>query len=372
MRCYRSGCNVSHSNHILSEHCKLFSTLVFRLILSKCHVDNRITYTLGAVLLVIGAILIGDWQAIRGDPCNQISGNLAIKDSSNELTGCLATSNVTIEFLEYITVSQTSTQVNRVVREPSLASVVVNSCTKECPSVDKHSFCEQLSNLSKECSIVTGSVVCASLSKPTAAPDENGSDVYLCLWTERDMFMNVVVADERALSWKQAGGVHEFSGDGDLMCNYTIPSDGAENKNEFVIMRTSCDTETCEICRECDGQRNCTSDLCRLGEENNVNLTSCILLDSTNSSNQTRCVCQAFSSVPGYSCFWNQVSRITGEYCETCPPMCLSETHSLTFVQLIIGLLFLVPTYPIGRLSLTFMMSDTVGDKSQVSQRLQH
>ena len=108
------------------------------------------------------------------------------------------------------------------------------------------------------------------------------------------------------------------------------------------------------------------SDIIRLAEKYGVNLKPCFHNYSQNTTNQSICVCQAFSSVQEYRCFWNQYSRITGEFCERCPATCLSETHSLNFVQLIIGLLLYAPGFPIGRLIITLICSDIIGRAPQV------
>ncbi len=83
-------------------------------------------------------------------------------------------------------------------------------------------------------------------------------------------------------------------------------------------------------------------------------------------NDSSQCFCEG--SRDDYNCFWNPSSRINGKYCERCRPVCLSEDHTLYFAQLIIGVLFLAPAYPMGRMSLTILASDGLGEASQVSK----
>ena len=81
------------------------------------------------------------------------------------------------------------------------------------------------------------------------------------------------------------------------------------------------------------------------------------------------CVCEALSGPP-YHCFWNPNSRLTGEYCPRCNPLCRSVDYSLTFGQFLVGLIFLVLSYQIGRTTLTLVVSDALGSTSQVKFKI--
>ena len=48
----------------------------FRYILQRLHVDNRFLMIGGFVFSFIGTVLVGDWQSIRGDPCNAVNSDL--------------------------------------------------------------------------------------------------------------------------------------------------------------------------------------------------------------------------------------------------------------------------------------------------------
>lgn len=54
--------------------------------------DNRFIFLLGLVLGLIACVLIADWQALGGDPCDEFSGHCEIQNNQNE-----SQINVTIE-----------------------------------------------------------------------------------------------------------------------------------------------------------------------------------------------------------------------------------------------------------------------------------
>ena len=77
-------------------------------------------------------------------------------------------------------------------------------------------------------------------------------------------------------------------------------------------------------------------------------------------------ICESFSGPP-YNCFWNPNSRITGEYCPRCEPLCRSSDHSLNFIQFAVGVSLITPGFVMSRIALTLLTSDAMGDASQVS-----
>ena len=96
------------------------------------------------------------------------------------------------------------------------------------------------------------------------------------------------------------------------------------------------------------------------GDPCNYELSEC-----TNEPNEQFC-CEQFNNASEYECFWNPVSRITGEYCERCRPVCLSKEHTLNFVQMLAGMVLLSFCLAPGRLLVTTIASDISGGNSQV------
>ena len=75
--------------------------------------------------------------------------------------------------------------------------------------------------------------------------------------------------------------------------------------------------------------------------------------------------CQAMST-SSHQCFYNPTSRVTGEYCNTCLPRCLSEQRSLNFYQYCVGVLLLSFAAPLGYVFNSAIASDLTQLKSQV------
>ena len=75
--------------------------------------------------------------------------------------------------------------------------------------------------------------------------------------------------------------------------------------------------------------------------------------------------CQAMSS-SSHQCFWNPMSRVTGDFCSTCRPGCLSEQRSLNFYQYCLGILLFSFATPLGYVFNSAIASDLTPMKSQV------
>ena len=176
-----------------------------------------------------------------------------------------------------------------------------------------------------DCSMTCNTTLCAEVARIsegcTVGPDDavcmlDDDEELVCLWMKEEMFLT--------LQW-------EVESSGAASDHMTCSNEEVHVFRIISNSTLSCEKSSCDY-----------------------------------SNNTSECVCQAYSNVPGYSCFWNQVSRVTGERCDTCLPTCLSKTTSLYFAQFIVTLILLTPAYPIGRLSLTFLMSDCASGQSQV------
>ena len=75
--------------------------------------------------------------------------------------------------------------------------------------------------------------------------------------------------------------------------------------------------------------------------------------------------CEAQSS-SGHQCFWNPQSRVTGEFCNTCLPVCLSKQTTINFYQFTAGTLLLSVAPPLGLVFVSAITSDITSVESQV------
>ena len=75
--------------------------------------------------------------------------------------------------------------------------------------------------------------------------------------------------------------------------------------------------------------------------------------------------CGALSS-SSHQCFWNPKSRVTGEFCNTCLPTCLSEQASLNIYQFGLGVVLICLSAPLGFVFTSAVTSDITSVESQV------
>ena len=102
-------------------------------------------------------------------------------------------------------------------------------------------------------------------------------------------------------------------------------------------------------------------------EKSGVNLQECgveqsVMMDGMNAS----CVCEAFSGVSEFNCFWNPHSRVTGRDCQRCARLCRSHSHSLNLIQFLVGMSLINIIYRMGVMSITLVASDALAGESQV------
>ena len=75
--------------------------------------------------------------------------------------------------------------------------------------------------------------------------------------------------------------------------------------------------------------------------------------------------CEALSS-SSQICFWNRQSRVTGEYCYECVPVCLSSQLSQNIYQFSLATLLLSTSAPLIYVFIMAISSDVSSAKSQV------
>ena len=96
---------------------------------------------------------------------------------------------------------------------------------------------------------------------------------------------------------------------------------------------------------------------------------SSLTFNSTNSTNATHAWiedCEALST-DTHQCFWNPQSRVTGDYCNTCLPVCLSLQTSLNFYQFSIGVLLMAVAATLQFIFNLALVSDITQKRHQVA-----
>ena len=76
--------------------------------------------------------------------------------------------------------------------------------------------------------------------------------------------------------------------------------------------------------------------------------------------------CEALGNSSAHQCYWNPISRVTGKFCNTCLPVCLSKQLSLNFYQFSLGIFLLCLSCALGFVFLSAITSDITSVESQV------
>ena len=71
-------------------------------------------------------------------------------------------------------------------------------------------------------------------------------------------------------------------------------------------------------------------------------------------------------STSSHQCFWNPQSRVTGEHCSTCLPICLSQQTSLNFYQFNVGVFLTAMGSVLGYMFINALNSDVTPMRNQV------
>ena len=209
--------------------------------MQRLHIDNRIICLLGLLLALCGSLIASDWQAIRGDPCDQFSKAKFYTNSNFSINSFFNT---------------------------SYDNVVVSTNASSSGSI--------------------------SSSTPESAED------LVYFWCQVDM------SDYR-----------------------------------------------------------CTA------AEHGINLEQCEATDSSNTSTSlpstanSSCICEALSHSP-HHCYWNPHSRVTGRECQRCEELCRSRDRSLNLAQFLVGVSLASFAVPLGRITITLIVSDAMAAESQV------
>ena len=254
---------------------------------------------------IAGTLILADWQSLQGpDPCS----NLQYSNCSDL--------NDSIETDVYsFTIFRPDMKGSHTIEISNVDTKTLMSCSSNCEN--RQETCNLLIEISKTIRVSMGESVC--LWDHTLSCYQPMSQQYYELDPDQilETYYELITEQEGRSSY--------------------ITNEGKLNDYILVILN-----QTQPVC----SNRN------KWSECNNETTTKQYLCEQSSDE---------------YQCFWNPSSRITGQYCEMCRPVCLSKEYSLPFLQLIIGVVFVAPGYPLGRIGLTLLVSDGLGKASQVS-----
>ena len=319
------------------------SATLCRYVLRRCGLDARLIGVIALLCGVTASLILTEWQAIRGDPCEQFSENRYVLPSG-PFNGCKENGSILSLRGLNITLENSSTPFKNAALVLLYAEVSV-SCDKD--------LCI-LPNRTKMASsaLWDHDILC---SVPCHFVDKS-SELY-CYWLAGDVCLRLEST--------------EFSNNLPISESNCNTSRDETNSRFFLAFNTEDNATTAAVTcllAECepwgvgtDSNWSPSQSRQDLQHSNYSMLDDC----SLNAS----CVCEAFSSPP-YNCFWNPNSRITGEHCHRCEPLCRSRQHTIAFPQLIIGVMLLTLAFAMSRIVITLILSVAMGTASQASSTL--
>ena len=98
--------------------------------------------------------------------------------------------------------------------------------------------------------------------------------------------------------------------------------------------------------------------------DNNSSSLGLELLMNSSATAVELCESQSTSK---HKCFWNPKSRVTGEHCTTCRPVCLSTQKSLNFIQFTTGMVIITIILQPGLVFFSVVASNITKKRHQVS-----
>ncbi len=329
-------------------------------ILQRCGVDNRVTAMVCFTLCVAGTVIAADWQSIGGDPCDQFSADNFVATSNCPAAVPYkqqATDHNPLYIKPAEMVSFTIFGVNTSAYTTS--SLCRNeSLLNEITSLVVVSRCTYCNFTSFFDSLSTG--IIDTLQEETydiACQMDLSNNSFYCHWEEEAKCFSLALNSIDSQLTDTENCV--FGNDTGKSENITLLLFNVTTDN-VKCLRSLCSRDTWSNASYCDenvGDYQC------LASDYDIDLSPC---DSNTSAS---CICEAFSGSP-YHCFWNPNSRLTGEHCPRCEPLCRSADHSINFAQFIVGVSLITFAYPMGRLCITLIASDALGTASQVSYAL--
>ena len=300
---------------IVSQQCAVF---IHRLIFQKLQFSNRLMTIMGLIISIIAYTLLGDWQAVKYDPCIEHS-----------------------LFHHHELLQQYMTQLNLPVAHENIfvAEILQNNISHQFPCMVNH-----LANidiyvlpnikevdLTPRCGLVQSCPLCVQ---------QDVNRIYSISPT--CMHLSVDFARQQILlSREQLNNEHQNT--------FSYSCAKFRSPLELCVhISTVSDTTQCSTLE--DYVANVHVQMVQVLENRLVTVA------------ENECEDQF-----DHSCHWNPHSTITHKYCRDCPPICRHKNNYLMFSQFTIGALLLVMCAQLVHIPIISMLSDIVDKDLQVS-----
>ena len=146
------------------------------------------------------------------------------------------------------------------------------------------------------------------------------------------------------------------------ICYYKpSPSDPESNFKLGIVCKGS--NSTClSLCLHIHQQDNNATIQDGQSFHNTYTCSLLLLQDNLYESAKNKC-----ESETADKCHWIPDSLVTDKTCRNCQPICRGLSHTMTFIQFVIGSVWFMLTYPVAEVALPVVISDSTVKEYQVS-----
>ena len=292
--------------------------LSHRLIFQQLHMSNTLITVIGLIVSIISCSLLGDWQAIRPDPCtrNSLFHHPELQQQYIAmLASPVASHNATVEEMSPCERP----------KQPLGFEFLADMDIYVFPTSKK---ADQTSG----CEVVQSCPACARQVSNTIY------SVYpICLYLQ-------VYPTSQCIN---AGNLGE-----------------AESHHSIFIYSCSMYKSQLELCMRITAESPPTHHPAIDEYVSRAHVQTVQVVEGRLAALAEE-MCE---SQPHHSCHWNPHSEVTGRYCEDCPPICRDKSNYLHFSQFLVGATLLAFCAEIVRVSIFGILSDLVHKQSQVKE----
>ena len=312
---------------------------ILRLVLQQLRLSNRLLAIIGLIMSIVATLLMGDWQAIRHDPCTDAS------------------------LFHHPDLLHTYTeQLDATPHEPagSTMSAIPGDGSIQCERLNLSiSLLQQLKtsdiNVFVYPNKVTGDIMTYGCERVGSCPQ--------CSLEREDGVFSDYSATPTCLHLHINPQQH---------CLETVPLLPWQPKPHPLSSWYSCTMPHslftyCLSVLTLPGVNQTSEEIASIQCEEeeyiaDVHVQSVQIVESHVDS----LAAQSCHSLSDHSCHWNPNSSITHRHCEDCPPICRDHTNYLEFSQFTIAAAILLVSVPVARVPITSIISDIVSIEQQV------
>lgn len=308
-------------------------TPVYRLLL-QLRLSSYVIAVIGLIMSIVGTLLMGDWQAIRHDPCTDASlfhhpellhtYTFQLDETAHTTVGFGTTGNeTTISSNASIKCEQLNLSIslqqhlkNAMIDLYVYPNVVSSNEIPSVPSVEVGSC--------PPCSVYTSDVYSAS----STCMDLHINSEKHCLEVAPPLQLQHQLQNVPMSSWSTQTS----------WFTYCLSTDALNNTAQFLDLPMASDIAE-------------------------VHLQSVQIVEAHVNMLASR-YCEYH--LGGNQCHWNPLSSITHRHCDDCPPICRKYTNYINFYQLCIAAFILLASVPVTRIPITSLVSDIIAAEDLV------